>query len=137
VTERVPARRIIDDADALNFPGRLLRPSAKRRSRRCTSNSFDEIASSHRLPQGLGLRRLGRYYSRDLRPAEWEPIVIVAQQQSSGPNVCFGSEADVTLSNFDVRFTPESRHCQATVGCPLWANNGHQFSLEVEDATTL
>jgi hypothetical protein len=25
-------------------------------------------------------------------------------------NVCFGSEADVTLLNFDVRFTPESGH---------------------------
>jgi hypothetical protein len=25
-------------------------------------------------------------------------------------NVCFGSEADTTLLNFDVRFTPESGH---------------------------
>jgi hypothetical protein len=25
-------------------------------------------------------------------------------------DVCFGSEADVTLLNFDVRFTPESGH---------------------------
>jgi hypothetical protein len=28
-----------------------------------------------------------------------------------GRYVCFGSEADVTLLNFDVRFTPESGHC--------------------------
>jgi hypothetical protein len=34
-------------------------------------------------------------------------------------DVRFGSKADMARSNFDVRFTPESGHCQATVGCPL------------------
>ena len=38
-------------------------------------------------------------------------------------NVAFGSKADVTLLNFDVRFTPESGRCRARSGCPLWANN--------------
>ena len=52
-------------------------------------------------------------------------------------NFCCGSKADVTLSNFDVRFTPKSGHSPTPSGCPLWANNGHQFGLEAEDASTL
>ena len=39
-------------------------------------------------------------------------------------NVCFGSKADVTLLNFDVRFTPESGHGSAVIACPLWAMCG-------------
>jgi len=35
-------------------------------------------------------------------------MVIFAQQQTIDAHVRFGSKADVTLSNFDVRFTPES-----------------------------
>jgi hypothetical protein len=38
-----------------------------------------------------------------------------------GKNVRFGSKADVTLSNFDVRFTPESGHHCVRLKCPLWA----------------
>jgi len=34
----------------------------------------------------------------------------LAQQQFFRLNVRFGSKADVTLLNFDVRFTPESGH---------------------------
>ena len=34
----------------------------------------------------------------------------VARQQICAADVCFGSKADVTLLNFDVRFTPESGH---------------------------
>src|SRR5262249_44416657 len=33
-----------------------------------------------------------------------------AQQQSSGPNVRFGSKADIAASPINVRFTPKSRH---------------------------
>jgi hypothetical protein len=33
--------------------------------------------------------------------------------QSQSADVRFGSKADVTLLNFDVRFTPESGHCFA------------------------
>jgi hypothetical protein len=33
---------------------------------------------------------------------------------SPSTNVAFGSKADVTLLNFDVRFTPESGHPSAT-----------------------
>jgi hypothetical protein len=39
-------------------------------------------------------------------------------------DVRFGSQADVTLLNFDVRFTPESGHSPTRSGCLLWAKNG-------------
>ena len=39
-------------------------------------------------------------------------------------DVRFGSKADVTLLNFDVRFTPKSGHCRARLGCPLCAKSG-------------
>jgi hypothetical protein len=38
----------------------------------------------------------------------------------------FGSKADVTLLNFDVRFTPESGHSPTRSGCLLWAKLGHR-----------
>ena len=41
-------------------------------------------------------------------------------------NVGFGSEADVTLLNFDVRFTPESGHSPTRSGCLLWVRSGHR-----------
>jgi hypothetical protein len=43
-----------------------------------------------------------------------------------GIHVCFGSKADVTLLNFDVRFTPESGHSPTRSGCLLRAINRHQ-----------
>jgi hypothetical protein len=52
------------------------------------------------------------------------PIVIVAQQQSSGPNVCFGSKADIGLPPIDVRYSPKSGHWQARLKCLLSANSG-------------
>jgi hypothetical protein len=39
--------------------------------KRRTTNSLDEIASSHWLSPGAGLRRLGCNYIRDLRLAKW------------------------------------------------------------------
>jgi hypothetical protein len=42
-----------------------------------------------------------------------------------------GSKADVTLLDFDVRFTPESGHQSAVVKCPLWATSEHdRFNRE-------
>jgi hypothetical protein len=38
-----------------------------------------------------------------------------------GKNVCFGSEADMTQENNDVRFTPESGHAPMRLACLLWA----------------
>src|SRR6516165_386610 len=49
-----------------------------------------------------------------------------AWQQSSGPNVRFGSKADIAEGLTDVRFTPESRHWNSVAECPLrakrWGN---------------
>ena len=50
-----------------------------------------------------------------------------AEQQFLRLHVRNGSEADVTLSNFDVRFTPESGHSPRRSGCLLWANSGHEL----------
>jgi hypothetical protein len=45
--------------------------------------------------------------------------------QRAGPDHGrFGSKADVTLLNFDVRFTPESGLWTAVAECPLWAKCG-------------
>jgi hypothetical protein len=41
-------------------------------------------------------------------------------------DVRFGSKADILLGLRDVRFTPESGHCRATVGCPLCAKSGRE-----------
>ena len=48
----------------------------------------------------------------------------LAQQQFWEAHVRFGSKADVTLLNFDVRFTPESGHSLRQSECPFWANSG-------------
>ena len=37
----------------------------------------------------------------------------------------FGSKADMALSDFDVRFTPESGHSSAALRCPLSATSRH------------
>jgi hypothetical protein len=41
-------------------------------------------------------------------------------------DVRFGSKADVTLLNFDVRFTPESGRCRVAVGCPRRAKSRYR-----------
>ena len=40
-------------------------------------------------------------------------------------NVGFGSKAEVTGLNWDVRFTPESGHYSDIAPCPLCAKSGH------------
>ena len=47
-------------------------------------------------------------------------------------NVSYGSKPDVTLLNFDVRFTPESGHSPTRSGCLLWARSRHQVALGKE-----
>jgi hypothetical protein len=49
-------------------------------------------------------------------------IFVVANFASEGaaPHVRFGSKADMTLLNFDVRFTPNSGHPSAQSKCPLY-----------------
>ena len=41
-------------------------------------------------------------------------------------NVRFGSKADICSAKRHVRFTPKSGHVRCNLGCPLWANSGHQ-----------
>jgi len=88
---------------------RLLRACCERPADRRTSNSFDEITSSHclhlrlrttptmGLQQGFTTGGMGsdRHFAR---------------QQLSGPNVRFGSKADIAAPPTNVRFTPKSGH---------------------------
>ena len=50
------------------------------------------------------------------RPDQTTAVVIAGQarasQQKRPTNVRFGSKGDMNRSNRDVRFTPESGHCQ-------------------------
>jgi hypothetical protein len=49
-----------------------------------------------------------------------------ALHQALAADVRFGSKADVTLLNFDVRSTLESRHSSALSRCPFRANSGQE-----------
>jgi hypothetical protein len=40
-----------------------------------------------------------------------------AWQKSVGPNVRFGSKADMTLRNRDVRYSPKSGYSERSLGC--------------------
>jgi hypothetical protein len=55
----------------------------------------------------------------------------LTQQQFWKAHVRFGSKADVTLLNFDVRFTPNSGHPSAQSKCPLWAKSRLMHRSEV------
>ena len=46
-------------------------------------------------------------------------------RRSNMANVRFGSKADISPCPRDVRFTPESRHRNSVVECPLCAKSGH------------
>jgi hypothetical protein len=48
-----------------------------------------------------------------------------APQQSPGPNVRFGSKADIAARPVNVCFTPESGHSLIAPGCPLCAKSRH------------
>src|SRR6516164_1303380 len=48
-----------------------------------------------------------------------------AWQQSSGPNVRFGSKADIAACLINVRFTPKSGHWNLVAQCPLCAKSRH------------
>ena len=45
-----------------------------------------------------------------------------------GPNVRFGSKADMCSAKRHVRFTPKSGHVRCKVGCLLSANSGHSVA---------
>ena len=49
-----------------------------------------------------------------------------AWQQSLGPNVRFGSLADIEAPPSDVRFTPRSGHWNSVSKCPLCGDKGRE-----------
>jgi hypothetical protein len=57
-----------------------------------------------------------------LQVIEW--VSYCASQQNWRADVRDASKADVTLLNFDVRFTLESGHSPTRSGCLLWAMCG-------------
>ena len=59
-----------------------------------------------------------------------------ALQKSSTAHVSYESKADVTLLNFDVRFTPESGHSSAQSKRPLWAKTKLMHSVIPAPATS-
>ena len=61
-----------------------------------------------RLQQGLATGGMG-------------PDRHFAEQQSPGPNVRFGSKADIGTAQLDVRFTPESGHPLTLSAWPVLA----------------
>jgi len=75
---------------------RLLCARRERPSGYRTNNSFDEIASSHCLPQGLGQGIVAGQLS----------ALKVAGKQS--PNVRFGSKADIAEHDRHVCFVPKA-----------------------------
>ena len=62
-------------------------------------NSFDEIASSHCLPRGLGPRQLCDY-SRDSRPAEWAPTVILRGNNPQDRMSAWGGDLNWSTQHF-------------------------------------
>ena len=52
-----------------------------------------------------------------------------AWQQFLGPNVRFGSKADIGEGVTHVRFTPKSGHWNSPAECPLCAKSGHERAL--------
>jgi hypothetical protein len=81
--------------EADNKPWRLFR-TRRKRPRAGAAEQRDEIASSHaRLQQGFTTGGMGsaRHFAR---------------QQSSGPNVRFGSKADIGARPRNVRFVPKA-----------------------------
>jgi hypothetical protein len=80
----------------------LAQRAAKRRR---TSNSFDEIASSHRLPQGLGPRQLHRRLQQGFATGEMGLRGQFAQQQSSPADVRFVPKADILRCSKKCRYS--------------------------------
>jgi hypothetical protein len=52
--------------------------------------------------------------------------IILREQRSSGPNVRFGSEAEIQAPASHVRFTPERGHQLSALQCPLSAKRRHR-----------
>ena len=96
------------DADPRIWSG--CRARRERSSRRCAAQKRDKFAPPHciakRLRTAPTIAHREYDYTRNLRPAKWGFRGQFAQQQPRAVHVRFGSKADVTLLNFDVRFVP-------------------------------
>ena len=78
-------------------------------------------SSSRQSSRGL---QIGPSWSTSALP----PKADIAE---SNWDVRFGSKADIEARPFNVRFTPKSGHCRATVGCLLCATSGCEQSQQV------
>ena len=97
------------------------------------SDGRDALARQIQLdaPRGLGENNGHRgqdYNSLALtnrgHSADFRPVLLCGDAVE---NVRFGSKADMTLLNLDVRFTPESGHSLSAIGCLLWATSRHRL----------
>jgi hypothetical protein len=99
--------------DSLVFPNGIKRLLNKPGSA-CTPPPCTAI-SHQAVPRRLSLR-----FERDLDLNQEFPRALRGYE-GARVDVRFGSQADVTLLNLDVRFTPESGYSPTRSGCPLWA----------------
>ena len=84
----------------------------------------------------MGDGSLGAYPAAPAHSGDWSFLgaALTAHREPTRPPVRFGSLADITARSRHVRFTPDSGHSSAQVGCPLSANSGHHlfFSVRVK-----
>src|SRR5215831_19581137 len=71
------------------------------------------------------------------RTQKWHPgmskrtaVSCQAYGRWSRCDVRFGSKADIEAPPPDVRFTPNSGHRRAPLGCPLSARSGHRIACD-------
>jgi len=103
----------------------------EKRSRRRIRDLVTQAASQGLSENEIGCARIsmmaksmnalftGRIQKRKTNPLHHSHLAC-----NTRPVHTKGSKADVTLLNFDVRFTPESGHSPTRSGCLLWAKNG-------------
>jgi hypothetical protein len=88
-------------------------------------------SSPHKIPETL-LFVHGHWIWFRSKPEQQLTWSLSAQYASHvTAHARFGSKADMTLWNRDVRFTPESRHCSAPVGCSLCARSRHSTAYSI------
>jgi hypothetical protein len=82
-------------------------------------------ASGQKLPRLPATGAAAKGQEADMRSdlhlisARANPPELLDAPKPKQREVRSGSKADVTLLNFDVRFTPESGHCGQLLACPL------------------
>jgi hypothetical protein len=88
---------------------------------------FDAIALNRTFRPRLSTRSLA-----GPKLAYWERLGdgLRARVAAQSADVRFGSQPDMTRSNHDVRYSPESGHSPTRSGCLLWARNGQSASQQ-------